>query len=317
MRSRKNLFATAVWLMAMAWSGARGAGEPLLVAHTARALQPGEAVLLTVTSPGALTRVDAIAFGHPVAFYQGDGPAEWHALVGIDLDAPPGVARITVAARTLEGATLEAVHAITVAARVFPTRRLTVDPRFVTPPPSAGPRIASEQKRLAALLASVTPQRVWAGPFAQPVDGAPVSNFGARSVYNGTRVSSHRGVDFASPIGAPIRAPNAGRVVLAEDLYFSGNTVVLDHGLGAFSLLAHMSRLGVRAGDTVARGDVVGEVGATGRVTGPHLHWTFRLGPAAVDPMSILAVTFTVVAPPAGDAGSPARRTTGAPLGRR
>ncbi len=90
--------------------------------------------------------------------------------------------------------------------------------------------------------------------------------------------------------GTPVTAPAGGTVVLAEDLYFSGTTVILDHGLGVFSLLCHLSRLDVGEGAAVARGDTVGAIGATGRVTGPHLHWTLRIGPASVDPMSVLAV---------------------------
>jgi murein DD-endopeptidase MepM/ murein hydrolase activator NlpD len=100
----------------------------------------------------------------------------------------------------------------------------------------------------------------------------------------------HSGADFPSPAGTPIAAPSAGRVVLARDLYFSGNTVILDHGLGLFSLLAHMSVVDVREGDLVPSGKVVGNVGATGRVTGPHLHWAVRLNGARVDPMAVLAL---------------------------
>ena len=102
--------------------------------------------------------------------------------------------------------------------------------------------------------------------------------------------SAHSGGDFLSPSGTPIHAPAAGRIVLAENLYFSGNTVIIDHGAGLFSLLAHMSVVDVKTGDRVATGDVVGKVGATGRVTGPHLHWTVRANGARVDPLSLLAV---------------------------
>jgi hypothetical protein len=293
-----KMLTTTACLVVMAWRGACTQGEPLLVTHTARALQPGEAVVLSVSSQSPLVAVDATAFGQRVAFFPGDRPGEWQALVGIDLDTPPGVARVAVTARSGDGATLTTVHSLAVVARAFPTRRLRVDPRFVTPPASALPRIQLEQKRLAALLAVVTPERIWNGPFAPPIDGAAGSNFGARSVFNGTNLTPHRGADFAAPLGAPVRSPNAGRVVLAEDLYYSGTTVVLDHGLGVFSLLAHLSRLDVRSGGVVARGEVVGAVGATGRATGPHLHWTLRIGKAAVDPLSVVAVTARVQTPP-------------------
>src|SRR5439155_1702388 len=116
------------------------------------------------------------------------------------------------------------------------------------------------------------------------------SGFGTRSIFNGRQRSAHGGTDFLSRQGTPVRSPNAGLVVAARDLYFTGNTVIIDHGLGLFSLLAHLSRLVVQEGDTVAAGQVVGLVGATGRVTGPHLHWAVKVSGARVDPLSVLAV---------------------------
>jgi len=121
---------------------------------------------------------------------------------------------------------------------------------------------------------------------AEPANSA----FGTRSVFNGQPRSAHGGADFLSPAGTPIHAPNAGRIVLARDLYFSGNTVVIDHGLGLFSMLAHLSAIDVHEGDGVTADQRIGLVGATGRVTGPHLHWAVRAGGARVDPLSLLAV---------------------------
>ena len=102
--------------------------------------------------------------------------------------------------------------------------------------------------------------------------------------------SPHSGADFRAGAGTPVQAPNVGTVVLAGDLYFSGNCVILDHGLGLYSFFAHLSRITVAEGDRVAASDLVGHVGATGRVTGPHLHWTVRLNTARVDPLSLIAV---------------------------
>ena len=116
------------------------------------------------------------------------------------------------------------------------------------------------------------------------------SAFGTRSIFNGQARSPHGGADFPSPAKTPVHSPNRGRVVLAKDLYYTGGTVVVDHGLGLVSLFAHLSRIDVSEGDLVAHGQVVGLVGATGRVTGAHLHWTLRLGGARVDPLSLLAV---------------------------
>jgi len=134
---------------------------------------------------------------------------------------------------------------------------------------------------------------LWSGPFVRPVPDAANSAFGTRSVFNGEPRSPHSGADFSSQPGTPVKSPNAGRVVLAGDLYFTGNTVVIDHGAGLLSLFAHLRAITVRESDSVTAGTVIGEVGATGRVTGPHLHWTVRLNGARVDPMSLLAVLAT------------------------
>ena len=109
-------------------------------------------------------------------------------------------------------------------------------------------------------------------------------------MFNGEARRPHGGADFLSPEGTLVRAPNAGRVVAARDLFFTGNTVIIDHGLGVVSLLAHLSAMDVREGDVIAAGQVIGRVGATGRVTGPHLHWGVTVAGARVDPLSILAL---------------------------
>jgi murein DD-endopeptidase MepM/ murein hydrolase activator NlpD len=159
----------------------------------------------------------------------------------------------------------------------------------VEPPAAERERIAADAARLDTLFATTTGQAL-PGRFAAPVAAAPQDTFGARSVFNGQARSPHAGVDFRAPTGTPIAAPAAAVVVLADDLFFTGRTVALDHGLGLISVLAHLSKIAVREGDVVQRGDVVGEVGATGRVTGPHLHWSARLNGARVDPMSLVDV---------------------------
>jgi murein DD-endopeptidase MepM/ murein hydrolase activator NlpD len=172
----------------------------------------------------------------------------------------------------------------------FATRRLTVDDLYVEPPAEVIARIQEETALLAALWEASVPERLWTGAFARPVPDPANSVFGSRSVFNGQPRSPHAGADFRSGAGTAVRAPNAGRVVLARDLYFSGHTVVIDHGLGLLSLFAHLSRIDVVVDAPVAAGQVIGLVGATGRVTGAHLHWAVRLNGARVDPLSLLAL---------------------------
>jgi murein DD-endopeptidase MepM/ murein hydrolase activator NlpD len=258
----------------------------LQVTAQARSQRPGELVVLTITVPPSVSAVRVHAFDRDVTAFA-VGTHTWRALVGIDLDVHPGTYRVSVDAQPDRGHT---TYDLVVARRQFRTRRLTVDPAFVTPPPSARERIDRDAALLEATWRGSAPERLWTTAFVRPVPEPANSAFGTRSVFNGAPRNAHSGADFMSPAGTPIRAPNAGRIAIARDLYFSGNTVVIDHGLGLFSLLAHLSAFTVHEGDRVSAGEIVGRVGATGRVTGPHLHWAVRANSARVDPLSVLAV---------------------------
>jgi len=253
------------------------------IAVQARSVQPGELVVLSITLPDRRDTVRVRAFDHDVPAFA-TGPAAWRALVGIDLDRKPGPYDVTVDA----GGGLTATETLVVRPKSFPTRRLTVDENFVNPPASAEARIAQEAELLASVYAHPAHERQWTTAFVRPVPQPANSRFGTRSVFNGQPRNAHGGADFLSPAGTPIHAPNAGRVVIARELYFSGNTVIIDHGQGVFSMLAHLSTIRVHEGDRLDAGAVVGQVGATGRVTGPHLHWAVRVNDARVDPLSVL-----------------------------
>jgi murein DD-endopeptidase MepM/ murein hydrolase activator NlpD len=265
------------------------------VAVASRAMQPGELVVFTMrvvgqTSPvhGEPPALDVDLFGRRAeAFPLGDGA--WRALVGIDLDQKPGPYVATVEARLPLGTT-HITRPIVVKPKVFPTRTLSVSPDFVNPPVSERQRIERDSAFLRAIFAASASKRLWTQPFTRPVPDPANSRFGTRSIFNGERRSPHAGADFASPLGRPVEAPAGGRVVAARELFFPGNVVIIDHGLGMFSMLAHLSRIDVKEGDDVKAGEIVGLVGATGRVTGPHLHWSLTVSGARVDPVSALAL---------------------------
>jgi len=240
------------------------------------------------------TAVRVRAFGKEFPGFK-VGDAEWRSLVGIDIDQRAGSYVATVEA-TSGGVTIRQTEPLVVKPKQFPTRTLRVDPDFVNPPPAVMERIEREAAFLRETLDRVTPERLWSMPFVRPVQDPANSRFGTRSIFNGEARSPHGGTDFLSPHGTPVKSPNAGRVLAARELYFTGNTVIIDHGLGVVSMLAHLSRIDVREGDTVSAGQILGLVGATGRVTGPHLHWALRVSRARIDPLSALAVV--------GDSGS-------------
>lgn len=261
---------------------------PVTIDTAYRSLTPGELVVVTIKVEGAPSVVRVNAFRRVIPAFETD-EGWWRALVGIDLDQRPGRYLVDVEA-DVGSTVLRQSHALVVAPRKFPTRTLRVNPAFVNPAPAELTRIRQDQQFLAEVYARPAPTRLWSASFVRPVPGDANSSFGTRSVFNGEPRSPHGGTDFLSPSGTPIKSPNAGRVVCARDLYFTGNTVIIDHGLGMFSMLAHLSRLDVKEGETVRESQIVGLVGATGRVTGPHLHWALSVNGARVDPLSALAL---------------------------
>lgn len=282
----RRLVVAVMTLTAVAVSPVRA--ELLLdIGHRARAVHPGEVVVVEVRATGDPVEMTATAFGQPIQFYAGSDGV-WSGLVGIDVLTEPGSYSLVVRASAAAGETAEQTYELSVEPKEFPTRRLTVNPNFVNPPPEVIERIQREAAQMADIFETASNERLWSGGFARPVPGESTSSFGRRSVFNGEPRSPHSGTDFRAPRGTPIEAPNRGVVVLAQDLYFSGNCVILDHGWGLYSFFAHLSAIDVAVGDEVEAGMVVGKVGATGRVTGPHLHWTVRLNNARVDPISLM-----------------------------
>nr|WP_243733026.1 M23 family metallopeptidase [Luteimonas yindakuii] len=180
--------------------------------------------------------------------------------------------------------------AIQVNARDWPLQRVDgVPSATVDPPPAIAERIRREQAQVSAARVRDDARADFAQPFLRPVDGRVSGRFGRARVYNGRPGSPHSGMDIAAPTGTPIRAPAAGVVTFAApDLYLTGGTVLLDHGHGISSNFLHMSRIDVAVGDRVEQGQVLGAVGATGRATGPHLHWGMSWFDVRIDPQLVL-----------------------------
>jgi murein DD-endopeptidase MepM/ murein hydrolase activator NlpD len=172
--------------------------------------------------------------------------------------------------------------------RKFPSTKLELKPEYVTPPASVLGRIKREAELVTLAMSVVTPEWLGDGPFVLPHEAPSWSNFGQKRLNNNVLQSLHTGLDIRVPFGEPIGASNAGRVVMASDLYLGGKTVIIDHGLGVFSTYGHMSELRVKRGDVVKKGQTIGLCGTTGRSTGPHLHWSFKIFSARVDPEAML-----------------------------
>jgi Peptidase family M23 len=212
-------------------------------------------------------------------------------LLGVDLEKPPGTYELSLTVTMANGDREECTAALLVRAGKFATENLTVEKQFVEPNEQQAQRAVAEQEKLRQLFDRITPEKLWHGAFRLPLSGAARgSNFGKRRVLNGQPRSPHTGADFPAPTGTPVHATQSGKVVLAEELYFSGNTVIIDHGWGIYSLYGHLSAIDVAVGDPVTTATVLGKVGATGRVTGPHLHWGVTVNRARVNPVQLVAL---------------------------
>jgi len=230
----------------------------------------------------AATRPRAFADDAPLLVV-GD-PIVWTALVGIPLSATPGTAHIRVS--TPEG---ERMLDYTVAPKRYTEQHLKVSPRTVDLSPEDLARHERERVHQQGVIATFSAPPASDLKMRPPCPGRRSSSFGLRRFFNGQPRNPHSGMDIAAPTGTPVVAPLAASVIDVGDYFFNGHTVWLDHGGGLLSMMCHLSRTDVKPGDRLAPGQRLGAVGATGRVTGPHLHWTVSLNRASVDPALFLA----------------------------
>ncbi|TDJ46545.1 MAG: M23 family metallopeptidase [Gammaproteobacteria bacterium] len=215
----------------------------------------------------------------------------WMTVIGIDLDTDEGNYPIEVSLRYADGRVATRTDLVRVQSQRFPTTELTVAPQYVNLSPEDQERAARESRQINAIYSTLTPEAYWLQPFQVPIPGTTGGrNFGHRRVFNGESRAPHSGADLSAVTGTEILAVNAGRIVLAKNLFFSGNAVFIDHGLGVYSTYLHLSEMFVEPGTMVEQGQVIGLAGATGRVTGPHLHWGVRVLSARVDPFSLLSL---------------------------
>ena len=253
-----------------------------------RSLQQGEIVRVSVGGKGVIRQAEVLFLGKTYIMGKGQDPENWLAFLGLDLGIKKGTYTVEVSLLFNDGHHENIRREILIQDKEFPTKKLWVKQEFVTPPQSVLDRIKWESELLGQIYDIFTRQWHGEGVFVIPSEGEAHSNFGEKRIFNNEPRSPHSGVDISSPFGAPVRASNSGRIVLAKDLYFSGNTVIIDHGLGVFTSYLHFSKILAKRGDMVRKGDVIGEIGATGRVTGPHLHWGVKVSGSRIDPFSLL-----------------------------
>ncbi len=261
--------------------------QAFVVALTPAVVEAGSPELIRVEATGA-AGVDGEWLGRKLEFFRGRDGRGWFALAGVDVEATVGPSTLTVSLRLAQGGLRDLSRSIPIHPAHYRTESLTVAPQFVEPGPEALKQIEADRLLKEKVFGQSASEPLWSASFRAPVAAPPTDSFGTRRTFNGKLASIHKGMDFRAAQGSPVRAGNSGIVVLAGPLYYEGNCVVIDHGLGLFSFSMLLSRIDVKEGQRVAAGDRLGLSGATGRVTGPHLHWAVRWQGAYLDPAKLL-----------------------------
>jgi murein DD-endopeptidase MepM/ murein hydrolase activator NlpD len=260
-----------------------------LLAHAETAQQPEVIFEPNTPGPGDIAIVTVKGAGAPVEGKFGDkkiyfNPSKdsFKAVLGIDLFTEPGTYNLDIA---VNGTILS--RAVTVIKKKYPVQKLTLPKDMVVLSPENEARVEREQKKMEAIWPNET-GRVWDGDFMNPRKGKIVTKFGVRRFINKIPKSPHSGVDVEAEEGEEVHAPNNGIAVLIDEQFYSGKSLILDHGQGIFTMFFHLSRILVTPGQQVKKGDVIALVGSTGRSTGAHLHWGVRMQGARVDPLELI-----------------------------
>ena len=256
-----------------------------------RRLCQGEIVKVCLQSPEAVSA--GLSFGGREYPFVSDREGLKHfALIALRVDMTPGIYDVVIHLKPSRGTPKDIPFKLAISRGTFSSKRIRVARRFTSPTSADIKRIHRERELLGRIYGASVPGWLGNGGFVMPLKGKVTGVFGERRVFNDDFVSRHRGIDIRSPEGVPVKASNAGKVVLARNLYFSGNTVIINHGIGLFSIYCHLSKAIVREGTFVDKGEILGYTGSTGRSTGPHLHWGLRLVDDYTDPHSMMYLSF-------------------------
>ncbi len=251
----------------------------------------GSPILFAIELPAKTSTVTGRWQDHDLVLFRIPHTNTWNALAGIDIEVKPGDYPLALEATLPNGTTQTFREEIHVDPSPYVEIPLSVPDKFVEPGAAALKKIAADQALKNKVFAGTAPKPLWSGPFHPPLKIAPESDsFGTRRVFNGKLASVHRGLDYHARPGTRVLAVNSGRVILARPLYYEGNCVIIDHGLGLMTLYMHLSHFNVKEGSRVTRGQLIALSGSTGRATGPHLHLGVRWQGAYLDPVKLYAL---------------------------
>lgn len=259
------------------------AGEP---AEKVFQTRQGDVFYLTLNVEGEPSSVQGRFRDRLVPFFKTGREGEFGALVGVDMADIPDTADLKAEVTYPDGVR-KRVFRVVVAPEDFREQRMTLPKDQVDPDAAALKRINLEKEKVKAVFAGFTPERLWSAGFLVPVEGTVTGAFGGKRILNGQPRNQHNGEDIAASLGTPVKATNDGVVRMVDEHFFSGKGVILDHGLGLFTMYFHLDSTVAKEGERVRRGDVIGTVGKSGRATGPHLHWGAWLNGSRVNPFAL------------------------------
>jgi murein DD-endopeptidase MepM/ murein hydrolase activator NlpD len=285
MGRRRSLLAWLTTACVLVVAGSEQVAAATVSANSREVLQ-GEIVELRL-SGATLVDLQGRIGKESIHFFPA-GENGYAAIVGVDLDAKPGPVKIIVKGKTASGEHLERQLELEIKAKAFLQEEFSVPAAFDQLSREVLERIRREQERLERVFVASPPTRIWDGPFVPPVMGSITAPFGYRRVVNGVPRAPHTGADLRAALGTEVVAANHARVVLLGEFFFSGKSLVLDHGAGLFTMYFHLSDFKVREGGVVRKGEIIGLSGMSGRVTGPHLHWGARINNARIDPFELV-----------------------------
>jgi len=279
-------------LLVAPWSlRAQSAASILSVQWSPQLLRVGSPCLFTVELAQPATAVKGTWLGHEIVFTPGASRKVWYALAGVDVEGTPGKQELALEVGNAAVVSLKTTRSVEILPSTYKTSTLTVPNKFVQPDEATLARVAAEKKIKDEAYAKQIAMAEWQGKFLPPVRGAITETFGTRRVFNGSTASIHRGLDFHARMGTPVTASNSGEIILAQPMFYEGGLVVINHGQQFMTQYMHLSKILVTVGQHVRKGERIGLSGASGRVTGPHLHIAVRWQGAYLDPQVLLQLT--------------------------
>jgi murein DD-endopeptidase MepM/ murein hydrolase activator NlpD len=262
-----------------------------------RKITAGSPCLFTVGVASSISALRGKWQGHDIVFSPSADRRFWYGLAGVDVETRPGTYKLELEATSSDGKFISEERNVLVRRARYKTETLHVPDRFVEPDAEALRHIEADKLAKQAAFSHQIPEPEWSGNFVPPIDSTVSEGFGTRRTFNGKLDSIHRGLDYRAKIGSPVVAANAGEVVLARELFYEGNCVIIDHGEQFLTLYMHLSQIEVAEGDKVQKDQEIGRSGETGRVTGPHLHIAVRWQGAYVDPAQLWALPLPKLQP--------------------